>query len=224
MMMDVGMYGHNHHGNSYNPDPNFFGYTEAANQHPSHYPYQYEDQQFIYPPSDVLDAPPSPNDLNYYSQQIHPPENPIINTDTGLSYTNLDYGHSNPGYPPNYDPYQRGPQDVHIRHPDEVASSNGLYTGENKYSLGHEMGYHPHFGSAGSPSSSCMEYQHLQRYKEDVEGDRLKNHHLQGISPAPTQQPSLPTYKWMHVKRNVPKPTGEFHHSTVLFISEGREK
>lgn len=212
MMMDVGMYGHNHHGSSYNPDPNFFGYTDGSNQHAGHYPsYQYEDQQFLYPSSEVLDTPPSPSDLNYYPQPVHP-ENPIINTDTGLSYTNLDYGHSNPSYPTNYDPYQRGPQDVHLRHHEDVASANGhVYTGENKYHLAHEVGYHPHLVSAGSTANSCMEYQHLQRYKEDVESDRMKNHHLQHpMNAGPTQQPSLPTYKWMQVKRNVPKPTGEW--------------
>ncbi|XP_044761890.1 homeotic protein labial [Coccinella septempunctata] len=207
MMMDVGMYG-NHHGSSYNPDPNFFGYTDASNQHVAHYPpYQYEDQQFLYPASDVLDSPPSPVELNYYPQQILP-ENPIINTDTGLSYTNLDYGHSNPAFPPNYElPYQRGPQD-HVRHHEEVTGTNGhVYTGENKYHIGHDVAYHSHLVPSGSPPNSCMEYQHLQRYKEEVDGDRMKNHHVHSMNPVPTQQPSLPTYKWMQVKRNVPKPT-----------------
>ncbi|KAK9879162.1 hypothetical protein WA026_004014 [Henosepilachna vigintioctopunctata] len=223
MMMDIGMYGHghNHHGGSYNPDSNFYNYTEPAGQHSSvHYPtsYQYEEQQsFLYPTSEVPETPPSPNDLNYYTQQVHP-DNPIINTETGLSYTNLDYAHSSSMYPHNsYDPYQRDHQDILLRHHEEASDNNVIhsYLGDNKYHhLGHDVGYPQNLGSARSPPSSCMEYQHLHRYKEEaveVVDNRMKqNHHMHSLNPVPTQQqPSLPTYKWMQVKRNVPKPAGK---------------
>ncbi|KAL3279505.1 hypothetical protein HHI36_017014 [Cryptolaemus montrouzieri] len=221
MMMDIGMYGHghNHHGNSYNSESNFYNYTEATSQHTStHHPssYQYDDQQSFMYISDHSETPPSPNDLNYFTQQVHP-ENPIINTETGLSYTNLDYGHSSTVYShSSYESYQRGQQDILLRHHEDVADSNGHHTYnlvDNKYHhLGHDIGYHQHLVSAASSPNSCMEYQQIQRYKEEVvesgDSSMMKpHHHIHSVNPVPSQQLTLPTYKWMQVKRNVPKPT-----------------
>jgi hypothetical protein len=40
----------------------------------------------------------------------------------------------------------------------------------------------------------------------------MRQHHvMHNLSSVPQPQPVLPTYKWMQVKRNVPKPTGESH-------------
>lgn len=167
-----------------------------------------------------VDTPPSPQDLNYYPHQSGHQDSSIISTETGLSYTNLDYANSNssslyhhhqqPGYS---DPtYSRGTHELLLRHHDESGDQNP-YLHERKYH-GHQLEHgegsyhvHPHLMSPQA-NASCMEFQHLSRYKEEMIGDgRLRQHPgMHGIGPGQQQQPALPTYKWMQVKRNVPKP------------------
>lgn len=50
------------------------------------------------------------------------------------------------------------------------------------------------------------------RYKEEMlSGDgRMRQHHgMHAMNAGQPQHPVLPTYKWMQVKRNIPKPTGK---------------
>ncbi|XP_044258033.1 homeobox protein Hox-B1b [Tribolium madens] len=210
MMMDVGMYGHHSQHGTY-PSDNYYNYPSDipnAQQMPPHYSnYHYEDP-YGYTGSE--ETPPSPQEVYYHHQAI-PQDNPIINTETGLSYTNLDYGNSN--YPPinhqNYnEPYQRTHENMLLRHHEEVGDGHQHhFLHENKYQLEVDSGYH--IGATNTPTNSCMEYQHLQRYKEEtLQGDgRMRQHVMHNLNSVPQPQPVLPTYKWMQVKRNVPKPT-----------------
>lgn len=246
-MMDIGMFGHGHHnqhsGAYGSSDANYYAYSSDqcspnhSNVHqvqaPVHYAsssYHYEEPPYIY--ADATDTPPSPHDINYYHQHHAnvPQDNPIINTETGLSYTNLDYSNSNGGIYPGInhhqnmygpEPFQRSHPDIALRHSgDELPEQiHGNYHNDNKY-LAHQLdasgdSYHAHMVS-GSPNASCMEYQHLHRYKDEGMPNsesgmsRLRPHHvIHGLNSMPQQtQPALPTYKWMQVKRNVPKPAG----------------
>lgn len=226
MMMDIGMFGQ--HNGAYNGESGYYNYTSGELCSPNHatthqvqatthYPagYHYEEPSYIYGATDSSDAPSSPQELNYYHQNVHQ-DNPIINTETGLSYTNLDYANSNGSiYHQNLYPAEGN---FPLRHHEEVPENHQMnYLHDNKY-LPHQLeaadGFHSHLAPGNPPSSSCMEYQHLQRYKEEGLADgglnRLRPHHLiHGLNSLPQNQPTLPTYKWMQVKRNVPKPVGK---------------
>ncbi|KAK9679437.1 hypothetical protein QE152_g40036 [Popillia japonica] len=247
MMMDMGMYGHGHHNqhnNSYSADANFYNYNPDSVQahHPlqsTHYtsPYHYE-EPYLYT-SDNAETPPSPQEVNYYPHhQIQ--ENPIINTETGLSYTNLDYGAANASvYPPSIghqnvyptDSYQRNhPADVMPRHPSENVQDNHGYLHETKYIPHHQMendNYHPHILTNSAPSS-CMEYQHHRYKEENIQGVEMERHHnhrqhhiIHNMNNVPQPQPVIPTYKWMQVKRNVPKPSVASVGALVACSSSG---
>ncbi|XP_063912436.1 homeobox protein Hox-A1 [Zophobas morio] len=221
MMMDIGMYGHHSQHGAYNPsDTNYYNYSSDissnAPQLPHYSNYHYE-EPYLY---STEETPPSPQDGTlYYHHQPIPQDNPIINTETGLSYTNLDYGGSNgnPMYPSiNQNSYndayhQRTHDNMLIRHHEEVSDGHQQhhFLHENKYQLEVDANYHSHIVANAQTSSSCMEFQHLHRYKDDgMQGDgRMRQHVMHNLSSVPQPQPVLPTYKWMQVKRNVPKPT-----------------
>lgn len=246
MMMDIGMFGHGHH-NQHNSayssnEANYYNYSAelcSPNHGNTHqvqpaagYPsstYHYEEAAYGY---DSSEAPSSPQDLNYYHphHQNIPQDNPIINTETGLSYTNLDYSNSNGGIYPTInhhqnmyvaDSFQRTHPDISLRHPGEEMPDqiHGNYHHNTKY-LPHQLetagdGYHPHLVPGNAAASSCMEYQHLRYKDEGMQGtegglNRIRPHHvIHGLNSVQQQQPALPTYKWMQVKRNVPKPAGK---------------
>lgn len=224
-------HGHNQHNASYtSSEANYYNYNNDScpqNHMPqipsSHYTsnYPYEDPSYIY--GENAETPPSPQELNYYHHHVAqnvPQENPIISTETGLSYTNLDYGtNPSPGvYPINHQPvypdgYQRS-QDMMIRQ-QEIDNHHLNYIHENKYlpQIENDSYSHPHLVPT---NTACMEYQHHHRFKEEglTPADMDRHHHQQhvmhNISSVPQPQPVIPTYKWMQVKRNVPKPTGKF--------------
>ncbi|CAG9765320.1 unnamed protein product [Ceutorhynchus assimilis] len=243
IMMDVSsMYGQ-HSTPSYNPsDANYYNNygTNSSSDHSMtpHHQYAsnsaaaysggaayhagtapYEDATFLYGVSGAsndsgVETPPSPQEPHFYPHQSNPPDSSIINTETGLSYTNLDtYANSNspmyhqPGYSEDSYPGL-------LRHHDESSEATYPYLYDSKYHPHQldEAGYHhhPHIVSHGQGNVACMEFQQqLQtRYKEEIlSGDgRMRQHHGMHGSNQP-QHPVLPTYKWMQVKRNIPKPT-----------------
>lgn len=223
MTMDVSMYGHhNQHSAAYNSSDNYYNTYSSDLNHSTHHQFQnsysanypYE-ESYVYTSTDSVDSPTSPSEINYYHQ---PQENPIINTDTGLSYTNLDYANANgnSGYHSYNENYPRSHSEglLHHEEPPDGTQLHHSFLHESKYhqvDLG-DPSYHPHMLSPTSGPSACMEYQHLQRYKEEMMQDghgRLRQHQiLHGLNVS-QPQPVLPTYKWMQVKRNVPKP-GKF--------------
>lgn len=231
MMMDIGMYGHTQHNGPYgSPDPSFYNYSpgeaypqshSANHQNHQHYPgYNHEDTPGYSTYGEGSDTSSSNQEnMHYYHQPHHQhlqETNPsIISTESGLSYTNLDYGQSNmyPNqniYPPN--DFQR--ELMLQRHHQPDLQDMGP---QNTFHIAHESKYLPQqmceetYGQVIVPSSSCMEY---GRYKEEqgIQEPECAQALLRGHHPrhlAQPQVPSVPTYKWMQVKRNVPKPSGK---------------
>ncbi|CAG9859082.1 unnamed protein product [Phyllotreta striolata] len=221
MTMDITMYGHhNQHNTPYNSgEANYYNYSSDVNHSSSHHQFQnyyssnyhYEDP-YLYGASsaDAAEAPSSPHNISsYYSQ--HVTETPIVNTDTGLTYTNLDYSNASTNYAQNNynDNGFTGRDLLHQNDNSEDAQLQQNYIHESKFQIDvNESNYllNPNVGS----SNACMEFQHLQRYKQEIspeEHHRLRQQHgLHPMTPVSMQQPALPTYKWMQVKRNVPKP------------------
>lgn len=223
MTMDISMYGHhNQHSAAYNSNENYYhtyssdlphsSHHQFQNSYPSNYAY---DESYVYTSADSVDSPASPQELSYYHQP-HTQENPIINTDTGLSYTNLDYSNSNGStvyhnYNENY-PRPNVEGLLHHEEPPDGAQLHHPYLNETKFhqvDLTDQNFHHPHMLSPNGGPSACMDFQHLQRYKEEIVQDshgRLRQHQILHALNVSQAQPVLPTYKWMQVKRNVPKP------------------
>lgn len=227
MTMDISMYGHhNQHSAPYNSSENYYNTYPSDLNHPGHHQFQNSyasnysyDETYVYASADSVDSPASPQELSYYHPS-HAQENPIINTDTGLSYTNLDYANSNGSSSfHNYNEnYPRSHADGMLHH-EEAADGSALhhpYLHETKFhqiELGDPNFHHSHMLPPNGGASACMEYHHLNRFKEEMVPDghgRLRQHQILHALNVSQPQPVLPTYKWMQVKRNVPKPSKFF--------------
>lgn len=244
-MMDIGMYGHTQHNGPYgSPDPSFYNYSPGENYTQNHGSHQSQHQYSSYSHEDTPSystygegsdtSSSNQENMHYYHQPHHQhiqETNPsIISTEGGLSYTNLDYAQSNL-YPnaqnlyPTPNDFQR--EIMLQRHHQTDLQDLGH---QNHFNLNHDSKYMSHQicendGYGIVQNASCMEYQHLHRYKDDpgVQGDSQdcsqvmhhRGHHLRHMPPTPAA-PSVPTYKWMQVKRNVPKPTGKSQSIIVL--------
>ncbi|KAK5649689.1 hypothetical protein RI129_000718 [Pyrocoelia pectoralis] len=241
MMMDVGMYGHGHHnqyGSTYNPsETNFFGYQgesypQGHNSEHQHYSasYYYEDSSYMC--GNSSESPPPQPDINYYHSSHHQPiqhDNPIINTESGLSYTNLDYANSsacsNSGYLSSNQNiytsdagYQRTQSEAMARHPDNIidARQSHSYYDTKYHHLDNDS-----YSHLVLQNTSCAEYQQLQYKEEPISTPELDRthpslHSISQLSTVPRHTPAIPTYKWMQVKRNVPKPQGPKLNTTNL--------
>lgn len=172
------------------------------------------------------------NSSHYYEPLLHgqaPHEHPapVISTDTGLCYTNLDYGELQPNYPVHTLP----PHPETFKHREDVARSEEMHIHEHKLDNHYlETKYNMHFvdetsmqyNHAGSPLP-CAEFEHYQPKDEyglrdgfprDGEAPTVHGHIPGGHQPHSSH--SVPTYKWMQVKRNVPKPAGEFYCILII--------
>lgn len=161
---------------------------------------------------------------HYYEQLGHPQTPaehpaPVISTDAGLCYTNLDYGELQQSYSLHGMP----PHPEHFKHREELMRHDPeqLHMHETKLD-GHyiDSKYNMHFVDesamqySGSPLP-CPEYDY-QPKEEFVMRDNfprdgeMPGQHLhvgQGHSSLASPHAAVPTYKWMQVKRNVPKPS-----------------
>lgn len=209
--MDVGMY--NNQQNGYGSaeyyqqgagyQPPYEGYHEGYYETPSHY---YE----------------------LHGQPVHEPPTPVISTDTGLCYTNLDYGELQQNYPMHTLPSHSET----FKHREEVPRHEEMHMHEHKLD-GHylESKYNMHFvdetamqySHAGSPLPR-PEFEHYQPKDEfggmreafPREGECVGSHgHLPPGHQTHPSHAAVPTYKWMQVKRNVPKPAGKYHNITI---------
>lgn len=189
MTMDVGMY-NNQQG----------GYSGDYYQQP----YQgYEGYEGYYEPT-----------THYYEPAIGGPpleHPPVINTDAGLCYTNLDYGELQ-----SYHPLQH--QEIY-KHRDEPPRQDEPHIHDHKLDNHYlETKYNMHFvdesvqyGHGASPLP-CGEFDPYQPKDEFVglrEGFPREAEMQHGLVHQPHPSHAVPTYKWMQVKRNVPKPSGE---------------
>lgn len=198
MTMDVGMY--NNQQNGYSAEY----YQQGGSYQP---PYEYHEG--YYEPTPYFEP-------IIHNQAVEPA--PVISTDTGLCYTNLDYGDLQQTYPIHPLP----PHPEAFKHREEVPRPEEMHIQEHKLDNHYlETKYNMHFVddstmqySHGSPLP-CSDFDPYTPKDEfgglregfPREGD-LQGHHLGHQAHS---SHAVPTYKWMQVKRNVPKPTGEFN-------------
>lgn len=152
------------------------------------------------------------------------PDSYIINSDNGLSYTNLDLMYNQPsGSAGNlhllddHKPFasaaapesgEVGPQ----THPHAV-STPMLPSGWSSHYPTYNLDYSNRIGHYGDTIAAMNSG--LPGSAKDAAGRRAPmrleanhNNHLEPLAPGHRKQ-QQPTYKWMQVKRNVPKPAGK---------------
>lgn len=155
------------------------------------------------------------------------PENHIISSDNGLSYTNLDYiayqqAHGNAAY-------LHGTDDkVHLPHlyNEEMVMANSQTvhhhaSSNNPWHHAHSHGYNVESSGnlsnqlniatmSGSNLSSQQQISHSMHSPSGLPTTQSASPTLQTQQQQQqSQQQNVPQYKWMQVKRNVPKPQSE---------------
>lgn len=156
------------------------------------------------------------------------PENHIISSDNGLSYTNLDYiayqqAHGNQAYLHGAD------EKVHLPHHynEEMIMASGQTT-LHHHGAGNNPWHHPHgHGYAVENTGSLSNQINISAMSgNNLGAPQQISHSMHSPNAiAPTQpasptlqnqqqqqqqsQQNVPQYKWMQVKRNVPKPQSE---------------
>lgn len=161
------------------------------------------------------------------------PENHIISSDNGLSYTNLDYiayqqAHGNQAYLHGTD------EKVHLPHHynEEMLMASGQTTlhhhgaANNPWHHAHSHGYaveNPgnlsnqiNIATMSGSLASQQQISHSMHSPNGIQPTQsasptLQNQQQQQQSQ---QQQNVPQYKWMQVKRNVPKPQSKFSSFT----------
>lgn len=156
-----------------------------------------------------------PHEENFYHlNHTHQAESLNIITANGLSYTDLDY--SGGGYQKPEPGYER--LQYSQKHHEDLLQQEHLHHHPEEGFLhhNHSHGYHqlpPSMTDTGQHFHG-QESQHFPGVKEEVLGH---SHHEMALGEfdqrhlnhRPSPQQAVPTYKWMQVKRNMPKPQGE---------------
>ncbi|XP_037944252.1 homeotic protein labial-like [Teleopsis dalmanni] len=78
-----------------------------------------------------------------------------------------------------------------------------------------------HHGSTSSGTCNNSRHQHVISPNSSSQASSSSistNQNSPQTNKSPNHSSNLPTYKWMQVKRNIPKPQGEFCSKNVLFI------
>lgn len=153
----------------------------------------------------------------------------IISSDNGLSYTNLDYmyssGHSNPLY--IHQPDDKSTIAHPYNTPPNASLESNLHSQQHStvWQSQQSTSNHPHHGTAylensvnthqiGVGQVSCLQNQSpLATTPNGIHPRSLNNRNEPPQSQQNTQNQTqhgqtVQTYKWMQVKRNVPKPPG----------------
>lgn len=205
------------HSHLYSPTAIEYGiHTSSANNSPSEQYYEHD--------SAFYNGGASSGNNNNGSPM---PENHIISSDNGLSYTNLDYiayqqAHGNQAY-------LHGSDDkVHLPHHynEDMMIASGQTTlhhhgaGANPWHHAHNHGYAVET-SGSIPNQiniAAMSGNNLTSQQHSMHSPSTGIQPTQSTSPSlqnqqqqqSQQQQNVPQYKWMQVKRNVPKPQSEF--------------
>ncbi|XP_026471788.1 homeotic protein labial-like [Ctenocephalides felis] len=213
------------------------GYHETYHHHHDGY-----GTQILYDGSGTSPPP----DTHFYSQgslgqlglHLESPTDPIISTDNGLSYTNLDYNNGGTGinngpngalYPhPGYDQspaYMRSPIDDSKGYPHETEVAFQAIDFNQHHQQQQQQQQQPHLHHTPHQQHHIS---HQQVYAKQECQQRLAQPHGQQpheqpqtvASGTPHNSHSVTTYRWMQVKRNVPKPAGSYlkNASTLLVI------
>jgi hypothetical protein len=161
------------------------------------------------------------------------PETHIISSDNGLSYTNLDYiayqqAHGNQAYLHSPD------EKVHIPHhySEEMMMASGQATlhhhgaGNNPWHHGPGHGYSVENSGpnqlniatlSGNNLSSQQQISHSMHSPSGIQPTQSTSPALQSQQQQQQQsQQNVPQYKWMQVKRNVPKPQSELFQALKM--------
>lgn len=164
------------------------------------------------------------------------PENHIISTDNGLSYTNLDYiayqqaqahaGSAGQGYVDekihlshhyNEEMLMSGSQNPlhhhhhHHHHANNPWHTPNNYSGSNSGDSGTTMVANQMQAISGTNLQNQQPIQHNMHSPNSIQSTSptLQSQQQQQSENSCSQQQAVPTYKWMQVKRNVPKPQSE---------------
>ncbi|XKL61048.1 hypothetical protein PGB90_008105 [Kerria lacca] len=159
-------------------------------------------------------------------QHYHQDDVNIITSPNGLSYTNLDYTntenysyhHRNASSKEyvNYETLDAKRESDHRGHRIDNNHENLDYLHQSAISIDHyqntpyttavkeESPYHHH--SSPTTLNSTSEYHHQTLPLHHVHQSSHQHHQSQHVNQTTPQQSNVTTYKWMQVKRNVPKP------------------
>ncbi|XP_071558556.1 uncharacterized protein [Temnothorax nylanderi] len=161
----------------------------------------------------------------------------IISSENGLSYTNLDYASSSsysnqqPHAIASVDPhqsyhvqqaaYREDPHHHHHHHHPPGGSSLHQTTTQIQQS---EFSTHPpgHYKEESSDTATyhilqqSSHLQHPHQHGHHHQQQHSHAHHSQQQQQQQQQQTQVPTYKWMQVKRNVPKPVATKSNPNVI--------
>ncbi|XP_024874892.1 homeotic protein labial-like isoform X2 [Temnothorax curvispinosus] len=161
----------------------------------------------------------------------------IISSENGLSYTNLDYASSSsysnqqPHAVASVDPhqsyhvqqaaYREDPHHHHHHHHPPGGSSLHQTTTQIQQS---EFSTHPpgHYKEESSDTATyhilqqSSHLQHPHQHGHHHQQQHSHAHHSQQQQQQQQQQTQVPTYKWMQVKRNVPKPVATKSNPNVI--------
>lgn len=210
------------HPHLYSPTAIEYGiHTTSANNSPTEQYYEHGEAGY-YNSGNGSASNGSVNNNNNNGSPM--PDTHIISSDNGLSYTNLDYiayqqAHGNQAYLHGAD------EKVHIPHHynEDMIIANGQHHLGAANNPWHHHGYVETAGNLTSQlniaamSSQQQQQQQISHSMHSPNGIQP----TQSTSPNLTsqqqqqqqqsqQQQNVPQYKWMQVKRNVPKPQSEY--------------
>ena len=225
------------HPHLYSPSAIEYGITTSANNSPSEQYYETSDGVYY---NNSGSTGGSNNSGNNGGSPM--PENHIISSDNGLSYTNLDYitYQQTHGNQAGYSMIPGADEKIHIPHHfnEDLMIANGQTHHHHHSAQNNNLWHHPHSQYMESPTTLPTQLNIAAMQGNPLQNQQQMNHSLHspsGIQSAQSTSPSLlnqqaqqqqaqqaqqqqqqhqqqqnvPTYKWMQVKRNVPKPQSE---------------
>jgi hypothetical protein len=203
------------HPHLYSPSAIEYGiHTTSANNSPSDF---YEHGENYYNSGNGGASNSSSNNNNGSPM---PENHTIISSDNGLSYTNLDYiayqqAHGNQAY------HHGAEEKVHLPHHynEEMLMAAGqtpIHHGSNAWHHGYEGSSNQlNLAAMAGNGLTSQQISHSMHSPSGIQPSQSTSPTLQSQQQQQQLQqqqnvPTAPTYKWMQVKRNVPKPQSEY--------------